>query len=346
MNPNSQFQLAGLLIGVVVVLAIGAGLAAVLMLDSSGGRGNRLPEDFDYDLTKYHNIDPALVGYRQTKEIPLAVQEARAIATGPQDRIYVAADMAIVRCDAGGVTGDRIAMRQRPTCLAVAAGGRIYIGAGDHVEVHRDGASHRWQALGDRAVLTCITPGENEVFVADAGNKVVWRFDTSGKLLGEIGRRDEQRSVPGFVIPSPYFDCLIGSDGLLRIANPGRHQVAIFTTGGRYEWPLNWGRPTLKIDGFCGCCNPVALALLPDGRIVTAEKGIPRVKVYGQLGKFECVVAGPDLLAPTATSTTETRGPLKLKVVDLAADSQGRILVLDPGAKLIRVFEPKTTSQE
>jgi len=346
MNPNSQFQLAGLLIGVVVVLAIAAGLAAVLMIDSSGRRGSGLPEDFDYDLTKYHNIDPALVGYRQTGEIPLAVQEARAIAVGPQDRIYIAADKAILLCDAGGVIRHRITLDQRPTCLAVAGDGRIYVGMKDHVEVYQGGSLHRWQGLGDRAVLTCIAPGENEVFVADAGNKVVWRFDTAGKLLGEIGRRDEEKAVPGFVIPSPYFDCLIGSDGLLRIANPGRHRVEIFTADGRYEWPLAWGRPTLKIDGFCGCCNPAALALLPDGRIVTGEKGIPRVKIYGQLGKFECVVAGPDVLAPTATSTTETRGPLKLKVVDLAADSQGRILVLDPGAKLIRVFEPKTTSQK
>ena len=33
---------------------------------------------------------------------------------------------------------------------------------------------------------------------------------------------------------------------------------------------------------FFGCCNPAQLAVLPDGRFVTAEKGIPRVKIYSR----------------------------------------------------------------
>jgi hypothetical protein len=29
-----------------------------------------------------------------------------------------------------------------------------------------------------------------------------------------------------------------------------------------------------------GCCNPACFALLSDGRIVTVEKGVPRIKVF------------------------------------------------------------------
>jgi hypothetical protein len=50
-------------------------------------------------------------------------------------------------------------------------------------------------------------------------------------------------------------------------------------------------------------------------------------------------VAGPDLLAPTETITEETRDEHRLPVFDVAADSRGRVLVLDPLEKQVRVFE-------
>jgi hypothetical protein len=91
----------------------------------------------------------------------------------------------------------------------------------------------------------------------------------------------------------------------------------------------NWGRPAAEIDGFCGCCNPTDFALLPDRRFVTSEKGLARVKVYGAEGKFECVVAAPEVFAEDVVG------------LDLAADAQGRIYVLDPSAKAVRIFARK-----
>ena len=80
---------------------------------------------------------------------------------------------------------------------------------------------------------------------------------------------------------------------------------------------------------------------LPDGRFVTGEKGIPRVKIYSPEGKFECVVVGPDVLSPNFSATTETRDDLRLHPVDLAVDGKSRIIVLDPNAAKVRVFERK-----
>jgi sugar lactone lactonase YvrE len=104
------------------------------------------------------------------------------------------------------------------------------------------------------------------------------------------------------------------------------HQVQAYTAEGDLE--ASWGKPSLEIQGFCGCCNPCNIALLPDGSVVTAEKGIPRVKVYSAAGAFESVVAPPDALSTAAAGT------------DLVVDSQGRVLVLDPPARAIRVFAP------
>ncbi|MBM3243119.1 hypothetical protein FJZ31_43220, partial [Candidatus Poribacteria bacterium] len=50
------------------------------------------------------------------------------------------------------------------------------------------------------------------------------------------------------------------------------------------------GYLSMDIDGFCGCCNPVNFAMLPDGRFVTCEKGLPRVKIYDADGTFSGVV--------------------------------------------------------
>ncbi len=80
---------------------------------------------------------------------------------------------------------------------------------------------------------------------------------------------------------------------------------------------------------------------MPDGRCVTGEKGMPRVKIYDAEGKFESVVAGPDVLAPNFSVTTETREDLRLKPVDLAVDGKSRIIVLDPNARKVRIFETK-----
>jgi hypothetical protein len=194
-----------------------------------------------------------------------------------------------------------------------------------------------WEDLGPKAILTSLAAGEQDVLVADAGNRIVLRYDPAGKLLNKIGQRDPQRQIRGFVIPSPYFDLALSADGLVRVVNPGAHRIEAYTLDGHLE--LFWGKHGEGIEGFCGCCNPTNIAILPDGRFVTSEKGIPRVKIYAADGEFAGVVAGPETLAPTETILEETRPDHKLPVFDVAADSRGRVLVLDPLIGKVRVFE-------
>jgi hypothetical protein len=156
----------------------------------------------------------------------------------------------------------------------------------------------------------------------------VWRYDRSGKLLKRLGKRDASRGVPGFVAPSAYLDVQIAPDGLLRVNNHGRHRVEAYTFDGDLE--LSWGRPSAGITGFCGCCNPVNFAVLADGRCVTFEKGLPRVKIYSSDGAFECVVAGPELFAePAQAHRRADLDDCTLGGLDGVVDSQGHIHVLD-----------------
>jgi hypothetical protein len=332
-----------------IVLAMFGAVAALWQIDPWGEQGNRLSERFDYDLETYTKVDPAIILYRQTAEFAVPLEEPRAIAIGPGDSAYVAGDQAIVSFGRDGMKASQIELEEPPRCLAVArsgAPGLIYVGMKGHVEVYDAQGSRQasWPRLGDKAQLTSIALGESDVFAADAGSRIVWRYDPDGKLLGQIGKRDEDRHIPGFVVPSPYFDLAITPDGLVRVANPGRHSIEGYTPEGHLE--VVWGKPSLGIEGFCGCCNTANFALLADGSFVTAEKGIPRIKVYDPEGKFEGVVASPEVLAPTATIAEETRTDHKLAVFDVATDSQGRVLVLDPSGRRVRVFERLDRSGE
>ncbi len=346
MNKSAIFTTSTVLIGMIVALAIATAAIALWTIRPHGESGSGLPEAFDYRVEEYTVVDPALLRWRETSSLPIALKQPRALVVGPNDRLWLAGDRAILSFAPDGSPLGRIDLDAEPRQLAVAGGDhaipeRLYIAFERHVEVHRvEGAREEaWPPFDAKAALTGIALGENEVFVADAGRRIVLRCDLQGKVLGEIGRRDENRGIPGFIIPSPYFDIAMGTDGLLRVVNPGRHRIEYYTPQGHLEQPLIWGRPGVAIDGFCGCCNPAGIALMSDGRTVTAEKGILRVKVYSEQGELQSVVAGPNDLAPAAAALVETRTDYGLRAPMVAVDRRGRVLVLDPVAGAIRFFE-------
>jgi len=334
-HTRSGVTKADVLIGAMIVLAVIMGAIAVLRIDTWGERDTAPPQGADEGLARLRKIDPALIQYRQTGEIPVRMREVRALAVGPDDRVYVGGDKTIHVFGPGGKQHSEIVLDGQPRCLAVggtghAFPGRVYVGMRDHVELFDAGGSAvtAWDDLGEKALLTSLAVAEQDVFVADAGNKIVWHYDTSGKRKGRIGGRDDRRGIPGFVIPSPYFDLAVGPDGLLRVVNPGARQIEAYTFDGDLE--LAWKKWAPTLEGFFGCCNPAHFAILADGRLVTAEKGLPRVKVYSPQGEFVCVVTGPEQLDVVAA--------------DLAVDGRDRILILDPKARSVRILEHKKAS--
>ncbi|HYM34690.1 MAG TPA: hypothetical protein VET48_04790 [Steroidobacteraceae bacterium] len=238
-----------------------------------------------------------------------------------------------------GTQLNEIKVTDEVRCIKQANDGFIYVGLRERVEVYDANFQSRgvWEKPSGKPYFTGLAVNSDDAFVADAGNRVVLRYDRTGKLKGRIGAKDKDKDIPGFIVPSAFFDVEIAPDGLLRVSNPGRHRVETYTLDGDFEGA--WGKPGAAIENFCGCCNPINLAVLSDGRMVTVEKGIPRVKVYSAEGAFESVVAGAESFVENAAAC----GPQDCTVggLDAVVDRDGRIYVLDFVAANVRVLEPK-----
>jgi len=311
--------------GIVIVLS----MAGILFFGYKAIHENSLRKQdnpFEYNIERYKESDTDLVQYSEVNQIALDLPSVYGLAVGPEDNIYVSGDETILIFNGEGSLQSSISIDKPVHCLAVDNNRDVYVGMNNHVEVFNvDGTKKaEWESPANEALFTSIALTENFVFVADAGDLIVWKFDKSGNLLLRIGGRDENKDVPGFIIPSPYFDVAIDPDGFLWAANTGRHSLENYTMDGGFR--TSWGEASMDINGFCGCCNPSHFVFLEDGFMITSEKGLARIKVHNQLGEVVSIVAGPDQFIEGTVG------------LDLAVDSSQRILVLDPKQKFVRIF--------
>jgi hypothetical protein len=325
-------------------LGAGAGAAAWASLASGTARtapaaGATRPNPWAYDLRGFERTDPKLIQYRELRRFQCGRSEARRLALGPDNRLWVAAGNYACAFNETGQPVAELAFAAPVRCVAVAAEGEVFVGLRDHLEVF-DAEGRRqavWESPHPKTWFTGLAVTPDAVFAADSGQRVVLHYDRSGNLRGRIGEKDPDRGIPGLVLPSPYLDVEWHPDGLLRLNNAGRHKVEAYTLAG--ELAVSWGKPTMGIEGFCGCCNPVALTLLPDGRFVTCEKGLPRVKVYSVHGEFEGVVAGVESFPQNARVGPGSAPGEGVKAsLDAVADRAGRIFILDTITAEIRLM--------
>jgi hypothetical protein len=331
---------------VIVVSALALAAYALLRQDAWGERNTAVPERFRLNLGEQMRIAPELISHVERAWFDISLSEPRALAVDTGGTIYVAGDQAVEWFDPHGRPTGRVALDQPPTCLAVAsadtpADTRIYVASRRQVTV-LDGRGERinqWPPWDAPTLVTALAVTPNGLLVADAGRRVVLRCDQDGRELDRIGQPDPDRNMPGFVIPSAHFDLVAGSDGTVLVVNPGMRRVETYSLEG--ELQSYWGQAGSTIEDFFGCCNPARLARLRDGRLVTSEKGIPRVKIYSEHGDFESVVAGPEALGVSESGLGDARGNLAERIFPVAVGPRDEVLVVDAFHGCIRRFEAR-----
>jgi len=249
------------------------------------------------------------------------------IAAGPGDLIYALGDDEVRVFNSDGNPAGNWKTPAGALCLTVSPDKRVFLGFPGRVEIYASGG-HRTGVFsvgepGRPARVTAIKTFGSEILIADAEERYIRRCDAEGKQIGAVGT---QSKTGGFMLPNRALDMDISGDGVILAADSGRHRVTSWALDGKALG--HFGKFGLRdTEDFVGCCNPVNLAVTPEGNVVTAEKVVARVKVYNHDGRLLALI-GPEHFDPKCTH------------LHLAVDSKGRILVADPVQLQITGFSP------
>lgn len=314
-----------LFIGILIILL----LSVISYMVWDFNNDNKVQQNpYQYKLDNLSEVNDTNILYTEIDKIIPKLDSIRSIYIDKQDKIYISGNSRLLIYNNKKELLNEFDITGTANCIATDNQENIYLVYKNRISVlNNKGKEIRDWSSDYKSFFTSVAISDSNLFVADARNKHVRKYDLNGNFFKLIGGKDSLSRPKGFIVPSPYFDLLIGRDKELWVVNPGLHTFEAYDFDGKII--STWKRTSMNVDGFSGCCNPSHIALLSNGSFVTSEKGIVRVKIHLPNGDLFCVVAEP------AQFKKGTKG------LDLAVDSKNRIYVLDPVKKEIRIFNKK-----
>lgn len=312
----------------IALIILALAIVVIIGKDFIGKKAGKNTENpYKYDVSEFRKVDSTAILFREKVTFPVNAEEPKGIAVSGKQIIVVSEKLLLIY-DYSGKELLRKDLPDTANCVAVDANKDIWIGMLHSVALFDQGGAllKRWNSFGDRSVITSLAVSGETVYVADAGNRIIYQCNTNGQILSRIGEKNESKGVPGYVIPSAYFDLALDDNNYLWAVNPGRHTFENYNPDGSMR--TSWGETTFKIEGFSGCCNPAHMAIMADNSFITSEKGMPRIKLYGQHGEFLGVVASPEMFDQDSYLAP-----------DIAIDSEQQVVALDFERKQVRIFE-------
>ncbi len=264
--------------------------------------------------------------------------ELRGIGIDRAGLIHAVGDGEVKVLDTMGKLHRRWTTDKPGYCVASDNDGVVFVGEAGQVE-RFDAAGKRlsvWQDPDRLGLITAIAFFGDSVFLADAQDRCIRRYDRSGKWLSDIGRDNNTR---GFLIPNGHLDFAVDGQGIIHVANPAKHRIERYTIEGEllgHFGKFGMARP----EDFPGCCNPTNLTLTSQGHVVVTEKAGPRMKVYAHAPSKPQTSASadsPKLLAFVGAEFFDAN----CKNMDVAVDPQGLVYVVDTVRLHICVFAPQ-----
>jgi len=203
------------------------------------------------------------------QEFDSQVKNAAVVACGAKGTIYVVGVKTEVL---EGKVGNRVVKREEPVsafCRTLDATGKVV----KDVDLQGAKAVTSGTFLGGRLLVADRT----------AGSVILYNVDTGAKVSA-VGR--------GVRLCCGIFGFGVNARNEILIANLGAFKVDRYSADGK---PIgSFGKRGADADSFHGCCNPVNIVALPDGRLMTAEKDTTRIKIYDATGKV-CEQVLPDV---------------------------------------------------
>lgn len=312
----------GIFVIVVVVVVIGLVVADALN-NRTGKRGDN---PYKLEVDQYYQVDPDMILYKEIRQIRLGDNKVFGLDYA-DGKLYLLLNNTVKIISEGGEQLSLINLPDTARCIHVN-GDLIYLGFRTYVgQYHQDGRLIKlWDPLGENAVITSLATKNEIVFIADAGNRRVLRYDTHGNIETQFEGKRNADDAHGFIIPSAFFDLAVYQDELW-VVNTGMHSFENYTDDG--ELRGFWDKISMKIEGFAGCCNPAQMTIDSEGNFITSEKGLVRIKIYKPSGELIGIVAAPDKFKGAYYAP------------EVAVNEQGVIFALDFETKMIRIFEKK-----
>ena len=316
------------LIIVVVICAI-AGSIAILALPGREGTAQN-------QWRGIYHVDDGMVGFRSQFQFDIASEfEIASAVTHTSDQgILVCGneantkDCKIVHYSRTGEILKRIPLPAMPSdilfdntdgffsgkiLVAYRYGVWVYDGEGNQIQVFSAPVS---VLPNQEPFISSIVVHENALYMADAMQNVIYRFDIEGKCDLVIGKdwshNAEGEPFPGFGADWPYLDLAVDSTGVIWVGDTKNRRLIPFDHDGVWLSSRAWGKSGYSAesllqgdsilpaaDEFFGN-NPTSIALLNDGRFVTVERIVNQVKVFSNSGDFLTYVTAPDFFTDEA----------------------------------------------
>jgi len=335
-DPAAKGMRQETVVMVVVVLAILAVGAFIVWRESGrrpGAPGPAVEQPAIGDDMR--RVPPELVTHERVDRFATGfAKEVWGIELLPEGRIAACGEDGIRIFTRGGRERDFWPTDDYVRAVSLGPDDRVYACIRDRVVIYDlDGAVRgEWDTFPEHADCNEIVFGGGHAFVVDRSLRQMYRIDpATGEITMTFAGLKENRET-GLSIPGHWAD-LEFHDGRVYVTNPHRMAVQAYDpeTGGLVD---TVGEAGFGHDQFAPCCNPVAMTIHPDGRILTSEKGIQRTKTLSPRGDLLGVVAIPQ----------EFEDRDVMYAIDLEIDDSGRIYALTNGTNEIFVYESRSSA--
>ncbi len=257
-----------------------------------------------------------------------------------KDRVYVAGDkqVAVYAAKGGKALHKWPVPLMRTEAVAVDKAGYVFVAGfaeGNKPQVLKlaNDDSGKVQAQwgeagsgpGQIAGICGLGVTDQHVLLGDSRGRCVHRYSKDGKFVDDLGKRASSK-MSGFSTCCSILDFGTDAQGNVYVGNLGAHRVEVLNPKGQ---PLaHWGQSGEGPKDFCGCCNPVSVAVAPNGVVFTSEKTIPRIKAFSAKEHKLLAVFGEGEFGSGCGR------------LDIAVDSKLNVYGVDSTKSIIRVYHP------